>query len=178
MEIKLNAGANLVIPDGCKATIKNGVVSIEKDEQEFKKGDFLTTNSGIIFIFDKYVSDEYFDSLFNTYRKEYNKGWAVNKARFATEEEKQILIEKLHEAGKDWDAEKCEVIDYEWKPNIDEHYYLAGFTERGYRPTIFTNTGTFFDKEVFNSKIFFKTDKLCQDFCNKVNELLRNTKRF
>ena len=28
------------------------------------------------------------------------------KVRFATDAEKQFLIDKLHEKGKDWDAEK------------------------------------------------------------------------
>ena len=31
MEIKLNAGDNLVIPAGCKATVNNGIILIEKN---------------------------------------------------------------------------------------------------------------------------------------------------
>ena len=41
MEVKFNAGDMCAIPDGCKATIKDGVVIFEKEVQEFEDGDVL-----------------------------------------------------------------------------------------------------------------------------------------
>lgn len=188
MEIKLNAGDNLVIPAGCKATVNNGIILIEKIEPEFKKGDFVTNRSGsdnIICIFSaigdnggiiSFAGSQISRTYIST--KE-GLGWGfVNEFKLATEEEEQLLISKLHEAGKDWDAEKLEVVDYEWKPNVNEYYYLAGITEHGYNPTRFINTSTHFDEEVFNSKVVFKTTKLCQAFCDQANELLKNAQKF
>lgn len=171
-QIKLQSGDRLNIPDDCIVTVENGVVLVKKKEPEFKKGDFLTTSLGIILIFEKYVPDGYFDSLFNTDIKEDNKGWAVNKARFATEEEKQILIEKLHDAGKDWDAEKCEVVDYVWEPKIHDTVFIPKTFNGIYKVTEFKVL------HKYHTEFLFKTEELCQDFCNKANELLKNVKKF
>ena len=40
MEIKLSAGDAIQVPAGCKATIKENTIVIEK-KQEFKDGDIL-----------------------------------------------------------------------------------------------------------------------------------------
>lgn len=53
--------------------------------------------------------------------------WCSN-IRPATEEEKQILLNALHEKGKDWDFEKLEIVDYRWRAKIDNKYwYLDSF---------------------------------------------------
>lgn len=44
MKVELQCGDTIAIPEGCKATIKNGSVVFEKEEkkeQEFKDGDIL-----------------------------------------------------------------------------------------------------------------------------------------
>ena len=44
MKVELQCGDTIAIPNGCKATIKDGSVVIEKEEQkeqEFKDGDVL-----------------------------------------------------------------------------------------------------------------------------------------
>ena len=51
MEVKFNAGDMCAIPDGCKATIKDGVVIFEKEEskeQEFKRGDVIVSKNNEI----------------------------------------------------------------------------------------------------------------------------------
>lgn len=41
-----------------------------------------------------------------------------------TDLEKQQLLDALHAAGKDWDAEKMEVVELKWKPKKGERYYV------------------------------------------------------
>lgn len=38
IELQLQCGDTIAIPDGCKATIKDGSVVIEKKEQDFEDG--------------------------------------------------------------------------------------------------------------------------------------------
>ena len=49
MEVKFNAGDMCAIPDGCRATIKDGVIIFEK---EFKNGDVLhSIHDGLMLIY-------------------------------------------------------------------------------------------------------------------------------
>ena len=41
MELKLNSGDVITIPDDCKAVIKDKIITIEKVVQEFKDGDLF-----------------------------------------------------------------------------------------------------------------------------------------
>jgi hypothetical protein len=41
----------------------------------------------------------------------------------ATPSEKQLLLDAMHKAGKDWDAVNKKVVDYVWKPKTGERYY-------------------------------------------------------
>lgn len=42
-----------------------------------------------------------------------------------TEAEKQIVIDRLHKHGKDWDAEKMEIVDYRWRAKMDGKYWYV-----------------------------------------------------
>lgn len=41
MEIKLNAGDRINIPENCKATIEDNQIIIEEQKEDFKDGDVL-----------------------------------------------------------------------------------------------------------------------------------------
>ena len=45
MELKLNSGDVITIPDDCKAVIKDKIITVEKEVQEFKDGDFVCANN-------------------------------------------------------------------------------------------------------------------------------------
>ena len=52
MKVELKAGDSLQIPEGCKVVIKDNVVVFEKEQEDFKDGDILTsklTNTVLIF---------------------------------------------------------------------------------------------------------------------------------
>lgn len=103
MEVKFNAGDMCAIPDGCKATIKDGVVIFEKEKQEFKDGDVLcSVYSGTMVIFKEKEKDgsRYFYSHYNADRSS-NKCWNSAAFRHATEEEKQLLFDKMKEQAEE-----------------------------------------------------------------------------
>ena len=49
MDVKINDGDTIQIPEGCKAVIKDNVVVFEKEKENFKDGDILhaTTTDGM-----------------------------------------------------------------------------------------------------------------------------------
>ena len=140
MKVELQCGDTIAIPNGCKAIVKDGSVVFEKEEvQEFKDGDVLTSvfNNKIVFIFKEdelkqkdnkngyyvcltadYVIDvSTKDSLsFCGYKKE---------ARLATEEEKQLLFDKMKEKGLKWNAEEKRVEKIRWRAEEGKIYYYV-----------------------------------------------------
>lgn len=111
------------IPVGHTARIENNTVVFEPKKVKFKKGDFVFTNgpqgdsiliySGsenkVICLYFLSSGRIYFDGITSS-----------DFIRFATNSEKQLLLDKLHEAGKNWDSEKCEIIDLRYIPEIGD----------------------------------------------------------
>lgn len=102
MEVKSNAGDMCAIPDGCKATIKDGVVIFEKEEK-FKDGDILVS----------FVSEERYNAFIykgtdkNGFHSYYvgvdvckllsistspSNRWGCYDLSYATEEEKTVTL--------------------------------------------------------------------------------------
>lgn len=107
MEIKLSAGDKIQIPTGCKATLEDNLIIIEKKQDDFKDGDILHSKiTDIVVIFSHYTRDDkhifgsYFDSI-----NDPNTGWFTEKFRLATEEEKQAFFDDLKAKGLRWNAE-------------------------------------------------------------------------
>ena len=76
MEVKFNAGDMCAIPDGCKATIKDGVVIFEKEKQEFKDGDVLcSAYNGTMVIFKEIVMLHSTISIQKSRRKKLQNVW-------------------------------------------------------------------------------------------------------
>ena len=119
MKVELQAGDIITIPDGCRAIVKDGSVVFEKEEeevQEFENGDVLCSfyNDTMVIFKDvnKNVRD-YFDSHYNN--KDFSdKLWHSASFRHATDEEKQILFDKMKERGLQWNAEKKRVEKIRW----------------------------------------------------------------
>ena len=123
MEVKFNAGDTIAIPDGCKATIKDGIVIFEKD---FEDGDVLhSLHDDLMLIYKEGSSSESFSSHFNTAHN-YNSGWNIHSFRHATEEEKQLLFDKMKEQDLRWNAEEKRVEKLLWRADVGEEYYHLG----------------------------------------------------
>ena len=96
----------------------------------------------------------------------------------ATDSEKELLISKLHENGKDWNAEKKEVVDWKWEPTDNETYYFPGFNTILCKvepfDTEWTNDSTDLKRKKRN--FVFRTEFECQAMCDKLNEAIKDIK--
>ncbi|WP_028896696.1 hypothetical protein [Prevotella sp. HUN102] len=110
MKVELQSGDRIRIPDGCKATVSDNEVVVEK-KKEFSNGDVLMSHeNGVSVIFREYSDGGTFSSHYDNRR---GRGmdilWRSDAFRHATEEEKQLLFDRMKEEGLWWDAEKMEV---------------------------------------------------------------------
>ena len=133
MEIILNCGDKINIPDGCKAEIKDGVITIEKEEKEFKRGDVIVSKIDEILLVITYDFDSNLLTSFvnidahgNLFNNPYQKWNVSHEWRLATDEEKQLLFDKMKEQGLRWNAEKKRVEKIRWRAQRDKKYFIVG----------------------------------------------------
>ncbi len=179
MELKLNSGDVITIPDDCKAVIKDKIITFEKEVHEFEDGDFVSlSNLGgkflIIYKSKRGFSDAYYHAVtYNGYCENYvvsyNDWCACDEARIATEEEKQCLLDALHADGKDWDAENKRIIEYKWKPKDGEDYYVINTLFKVLR---FTWQSYSFDFDLLKSGNCFKTEEEAQAKADEIIKIL------
>lgn len=129
MEITFKDGDRIRIPEGCKATIDGNEVVIEKKEQEFKDGDILaSTECAIVKTILIFKGKE---PRKNSFRSHFNssglneEGWAYSLFRYATDEEKQVLFDKMEEKGLQWNAEEKRVEKIRCRAKNGEKYYVV-----------------------------------------------------
>lgn len=136
MEVILNYGDKINIPDGCKAEIKDGVITIEKNITkigELKEGDFFVcTKSKRMGIIKNFVSRGldtryYITTLWDNY-SQYQSGLKLDTIyiRHATEEERKNITAKMAEQGLRWNAEKKELEQIRWRAKEGEEYCYVG----------------------------------------------------
>ena len=182
MELKLNSGDVITIPDDCKAVIKDKIITVEKEVQEFKDGDFCTVRAphgSWIFIYRSKKDDDrayHYALLVDGFRLPlYYNFCAASKyeTSFSTEEEKQALLDALHADGKDWDADKKQIVDYKWKPKEDEPYY--------YIDSFLDVCSSYWDVDSADNLAYsmgncFKTEEEAQKYADKFIEILKERK--
>lgn len=113
MEIKLNAGDRINIPENCQARIEDNQIIIEekqeeKQREEFKDGDILHSKAtGTIAIFKEY-KNEFSIDFYSHYHNQGNcsSTWNTSSFRHATEKEKQAFFDDLKAKSLRWNAEK------------------------------------------------------------------------
>lgn len=156
--------------------LKNEVEA--QNQPKFKKGDFCWWSGNnpqfviILGVCPTYPNDSYSAFLLNQMTSK-NKSLNSEFLRLATGYEKQQLIDKLRENGKDWDAEKLEVVDYRWRAGKGELYYWldSQFEINGYHESFDGDDYIFFD-----NGNYFKTPELAEAAAEKVKELLLTLK--
>jgi hypothetical protein len=189
------------VPEGCKITsvdFNTGVVVYESNEPQFKKGDFIITKYK-----DDYGGDSYIaivDNIrikdnaivyfvwYNTNTNDDNNtkihgGVGIgcidreNKefTCLATPEEKQLLISKMRENGKDWDAEKCEVVDYVEMIEKGQSYFMVSCLQGQHNAQSVYNASS---NRLSYRDDYFKTKELAQIACDKLNEVLSTLKHY
>ena len=182
MELKLNSGDTITIPDGCKAVIKDKIITVEKEVQEFEDGDFCTAiapHGRWIFIYKSKKDDGmayHCSILADGFRRHLCYHLCIapkDETRDSTEEEKQILINALHADGKDWDADKKQIVDYRCKPKVgDAYYYIDCFLD--IVDDIWSDDRM--DALVYTSGNCFKTKEEAHKYADKFIEILKDRK--
>lgn len=107
MEIKLNAGDKIQVPENCKATIEDNIIIIEEKQEEFKDGDILHSKLTASVVIFKNYGDNSMDS-FRIHYSNRNGGdlsWVTSSFRHATKEEKEAFFDDLKAKGLRWNAE-------------------------------------------------------------------------
>lgn len=190
MKVELQNGDRITIPEGCKAIINGNEVVIEKEKkeeaktQEFKDGDVLTSlfDNKVVFIFKEdelkqkdnrngyyvchtadYVIDvSTKDSLFFCGHKK--------DVRLATEEEKQLLFDKMKEQGLQWNAEDKRVEKMRWRAKKGEGYY---FIDNSVHTPSHQEDDDGVDNQLWNAYNYFRTREQARKAAEVVKETLR-----
>ena len=173
MEVKFNAGDTIAIPDGCKAIVKDGNVIFEKEKQEFKDGDVLHSvynSTMLIFKEEEKDGSRYFYSHYNTDRSS-NKGWNSAAFRHATEEEKQLLFDKMKEQDLRWNAEEKRVEKLLRRADAGEEYY---FINSSLKVMKIEECWSGLCSEHYSASNYFRTKEQAEEAAKRVKETLRN----
>ena len=182
MKVELQCGDTITIPEGCKAVVKDGSVTFVKEEvQEFKDGDVLVVvvhgqrhNAFIYKSTDKrgfhsyYVGLDVFGQL--SISESPSNRWSNSSLSYATEEEKQILFDKMEEQGLRWDAEEKRVEKIRWRAKKDGYYY---YINRGLTTTNTTESGYNTDTIRYSVLNYFRTKEHAEEAARRVREALQ-----
>ena len=176
MEVKIKQGSEML-----DATIEmvDGVMGVSRKEVKFepKDGDIVTNENAVIAIFKM-------DSLmsFNSYAAYYDGGICINEyfskdgISLATEEEKKKLFDKLAEEGFEWNADTKKFVKLKWKPGMYDPYYSPFYDTCKFIPMGTNWNGRNEDNIRYNKGLCFKTEKECQEFCNRLNDAIISVK--
>lgn len=181
MKVELQCGDTITIPKGCKAVIKYGCVVFEKEEQEFKDGDILThidyknypcpfiykgTDERGFYLF--YVGIDCKNEIFLP-NEEYDT-WGNDKLRYATEEEKQLLLAKMKEHGLRWNAKEKRVEKINWRAEDGNEYFrLGGYGNLLIHYEDFDSD----DEHLYEFGNYFRTKEQAKQAAEDVRETLR-----
>ena len=134
MKVELQCGDTTTIPKGCKAQINGNEVVVEKEEKskDFKRGDILVSLSNEIILVDDYdfkgghlYSFVNIDRSGQLYNEPYFQWNERHDWRLASDEEKQLLFDKMKEQGLRWNAEEKKVEKIRWRAKYGEEYWYV-----------------------------------------------------
>ena len=186
MKVELQCGDTITIPEGCKAIVKDGSVVFEKEEkekvQEFKDGDILvSTANGIrhnAFIYkveDKKGSHSYYIGIDICGQLSFDKylscRWGNYDLSYATEEEKQLLFDKMEEQGLKWNAEEKRVEKIRWRAKSGKCYF--SFSGTTFNLCCYTECFAKDDINLYNCGNYFRTQEQTAEAAKRVKETLR-----
>lgn len=185
MKVELQCGDSFTIPEGCKAIVKDGSVIIEKGEknetQEFKDGDVLVLvvngkrcNTFIYKSTDKRGFHYYYVGLdvcnqISISESPSNR-WSNNDLSYSTEEEKQLLFDKMKEQGLKWNAEEKRVEKIRWRAKKGEGYY---FIDNSVHIPSHQEDDDGVDNQLWNAYNYFRTREQAKKAAEVVKEVLR-----
>lgn len=148
-------------------------------EDEFKKGDFIYHDNGRVSIFKNYLNlagglaFEYIATFKITKGSFTNEFYpCINETtRFATEEEKQKVIDIMHIFGKNWNDETKCIVPYKWRAELRALYYLVDL--ENVRVKFCTELNDSIDQKRYESGNYFKTTEECEKYSKEIQRLLK-----
>ncbi len=189
MIVDFQCGDSITIPEGCKAIVKDGSVVFEKEDkeevQEFKDGDVLIDDGEfseypckIIMIYKGTKSK---DGCYECYiHRDMAGSLTINgeccnapsaKVRYATEEEKAELFDKMKEQGLQWNAEEKRVEKIRWRAKEGKDYIVLVGTS--FEMDFYTEHFDEIDIKLYNSGNYFRTQYQAIEAAKRVKETLR-----
>lgn len=180
MKVELQIGDTIAIPEGCKAIVKDGSVVFER-EQKFKDGDILVSfvngeryNAFIYKGTDKDGFHSYYVGVdackLLSISESPSCRWGISNLSYATEEEKQLLFDKMKEQGLRWNAEEKRVEKIRWKAGYGKEYYYVG--NQGILMED-KEHGDCVDKNRYKFNNYFRTSEQAKEAAKRVKETLR-----
>lgn len=182
MKIILNCGDKINIPDGCKAEIKDGVITIEREVKGFKDGDILTSNTmDCVMIYRnrgrrRYPEAAYYHCYATRERlrvadDDRNSFFGnVNSFHLATEEGKQFLFKKMAERRLWWNAEEKRVEKIRWRAKQSQSYF---FIDKDINSTEEEESGDVIDDMLWRKFNYFRTEEDAEKAAELVKETLK-----
>ena len=96
--------------------------------------------------------------------------------RYATEEEKKKLFDKLAEEGYEFDFEKKELVKLRWEPKYNNIYWSPALYDNEFIPWEYSWQNSEIGNERLGKGWVFRTKEECQAFCAKLNEAINSVK--
>lgn len=185
MKVELQNGDRIQIPEGCKAVIKGNEVVIEKEKEEkkeeFKRGDVIVSKANEILLVDRHSFDNRILRSFVNVKEDgsfckssYSLWNELHTWRHATEEEKQLLFDKMKEQGLRWNAEEKRVEKIRWRAEEGKIYYYVS-NEMNVSSTRSPKEGEcLYDYEgrSFLSYNYFRTIEQAKEVARRMKEVL------
>lgn len=177
MELKLQYGDSITIPDDCKAIIKDGKVVFEK-EQRFKNGDILafTSDCPCPFIYtctDKRGYHKFYAGVNRAGElillENSDHSWGNGSLRYATDGEKQLLFDKMKEQGLRWNAEENQIEEIRWRAKEGDEYFLVGLYGDC---VVYDEDGVSVDEKLYKFGNYFRTKEQVKEASKRVEEVL------
>lgn len=178
MKVELQNGDRITIPEGCKAQINGNEVVVEKEgkSEDFKRGDILVSLSNEIILVDDYdfkgghlYSFVRVDLSGQLSKEPYFQWNEWHDWRLATEEEKQLLFDKMKEQGLRWNAEEKRVEKIRWRAKKGKEYYYVG--NQG--SVMIDIEGDYcIDEKRHKSGNYFRTKEQAEEAAKRMEEVL------
>lgn len=181
MKVKLECGDSITIPKGCKAIVKDGSVVFERKKEEykeeFKRGDVIVSKMNEILLVDVHSFENCRLRSFVHIQQDgmlsdssYSLWNGKHTWRLATEEEKQLLFDKMKEQGLKWNAEEKRVETIRWRAKKGGDYY---FIDVDLTVKSIDDTYSTFDNKLWNALNYFHTKEQTAEAAKRVREALR-----
>lgn len=143
-----------------------------REQEEFENGDVLCsvyTNTIVIFKENEKDGSRCFYSHYNTDLSS-NKDWNREAFRHATEEEKQLLFDKMKEQGLKWNAENKRVEKIRWRAKSGKEYY---YVDNQGILMVDTEGGHIIDANRHNFGNYFRSREQDEEAAKRMKEVLR-----